>query len=344
MNETIAKPTFSTRSWGAANSVETRHYILHRVQFVSNGLIVSGNLFVPTRLSQTEAIVIVGPVAFVKEQSPLQYASRLASAGFVTLIFDPRNHGESEGLPRRHENPAAKVEDISAAIDFLLGRGGAVAERISILGICQGVNWTIEAALVDPRISSICLIAGHYLTPAVARMYLGGENAVDVRIAKSVQATEAFAENGAVTYTPIVSTSFVAPEPDALLSAPFIQSFYAHWADRHPMLAHRGLWENRITAMSEHLIWGHRIDASVAQLRLPVLMLHADRAASGVEIPRQLFETIPSTRKALIWLGDQSQIQFYEDPITIDQVVAHVADFLNLGRAGTDELSSSIKK
>ena len=94
------------------------------------------------------------------------------------------------------------------------------------------------------------------------------------------------------------------------------------------MLAHRGLWENRITEMSEHLIWGHRIDQSVQDLQLPVLMLHADRAASGPDVPRQLFEAIPSSQKKLVWLGTQGQIQFYEDPITIDVVIPHLSDFL----------------
>ena len=159
-------------------------------------------------------------------------------------------------------------------------------------------------------------------------MYLGGVEAVTARLAKSLRAAESFRETGAVDYAPIVSSAFAMPDPDALLTAPFIQSFYSRWADRHPMLAHRGLWENRITAMSEYLIWGYRIDHAVQHLQLPVMMLHADRAASGADIPRRLFDAIPAPHKSLVWLGPQGQIQFYEDPITIDLVVPHVADFL----------------
>ena len=214
----------------------------------------------------------MGPVAFVKEQVPLQYATRLAAQGFATLIFDPRFHGESEGEPRRFESPAAKIEDIAAAIDFLVTCAYVDASQIFVLGVCQGVNWTIEAALVDSRIRAVALVAGHYLTPAVARMYLGEDAQVEARLARGHAAEAKFKATGEIDYTPIIASSFSTPNPDALLMAPFVQSFYHRWADRHAMLAHRGLWENRITTMSEHLIWGHRTDISIGELMLPVLV------------------------------------------------------------------------
>ncbi|MDO8984387.1 alpha/beta hydrolase [Cypionkella sp.] len=325
---TKSEPPFQTQPWSASGGLESRSYSVHRIGFESYGSMLAGNLFLPKSSGPWPAIVIVGPVAFVKEQAPLQYATRLAAEGFVVLIFDPRCHGESEGLPRRNENPTAKVADICAAVDALVARPDVDRQRIFVLGICQGVNWTIEAARKDLRIRAICLVAGHYLTPQVARMYLGGEEAVAARLAKSLRAAETNRQTGEVGYVPIVSSSFLTPDRDALLAASFVQSFYIRWADRHPMLAHRGLWENRITEMSEHLIWGHRIDQSVQDLQLPVLMLHADRAASGPDVPRQLFEAIPSSHKKLVWLGTQGQIQFYEDPITIDVVIPHLSDFL----------------
>ena len=328
MTKNSEVPAFRTQPWGASNSLVTRKYTVHRVTFPSQGLALVGNLFVPNLIGAAPAIVIVGPVAFVKEQAPLQYASRLAALGYVTLIFDPRYHGESEGMPRRYESPDAKIEDISAAMSFLAARVEVNANEISVLGVCQGVNWTIEASRIDTRVKSICLVAGHYLTPEIAKMYLGGQQKVDERLAKSLAAADVFDESGEAQYIPIVSSSFTAQDQEALLGANFIQSFYIRWADRHPMLSHRGLWENCITAMSEHLIWGHRIDLSVCDIHLPILMIHADRAASGPSIPRELFAKIPSLNKSLVWLGPQGQIQFYEDPVTIDLAVHHIVDFL----------------
>ena len=65
----------------------------------------------------------------------------------------------------------------------------------------------------------------------------------------------------------------------------------------------------------------------MARLTTPTLMIHADRAASGPKIPRALFETIPAARKELLWLGNQTQFQFYEDPITIDAATHHLAAY-----------------
>jgi hypothetical protein len=75
------------------------------------------------------------------------------------------------------------------------------------------------------------------------------------------------------------------------------------------------------------LIWGHRIDEAVTKLKTAVLMIHADRAASGGEVPRRLFASMPAARKELVWLGGQGQLQFYEDPITIEQATPHIARF-----------------
>jgi len=79
--------------------------------------------------------------------------------------------------------------------------------------------------------------------------------------------------------------------------------------------------------MSEHLIWGHRIDDAAARLTKPVMMVHADRAASGGQVPQRILDSMPATTKDLVWLGGQGQLQFYEAPITIDQAAPHVARF-----------------
>jgi hypothetical protein len=134
-----------------------------------------------------------------------------------------------------------------------------------------------------------------------------------------------------VSYIPVVSAQPTRPDPTALLIAPPVHQYYIRWADRGLFWNFHGLWENRITAMSEAAIWSHDVRAVMARLTTPTLMVHADRAASGPQIPRDLFEIIRADRKELVWLGSQNQLQFYEDPITIDQVVPRVANFFSGG-------------
>ena len=99
-----------TQSWDIDKQIKNGPYTVSRVSFVSGGDTVIGNLFQPHGATARAAVVILGPVATVKEQAPMQYATRLARAGLATLVFDPRGTGESEGSPRRWESGARKVD------------------------------------------------------------------------------------------------------------------------------------------------------------------------------------------------------------------------------------------
>lgn len=55
-------------------------------------------------------MTIIGPIGYIKEQSPTQYGTRLAKAGYIALIWDARYFGESEGEPRQFEDPMSKVQ------------------------------------------------------------------------------------------------------------------------------------------------------------------------------------------------------------------------------------------
>ena len=300
---------------------------MERVQFQSQGAQLVGHLHLPETAGPHPAMVILGPVAFVKEQAPTHYAANLARAGFAAFVFDPRFHGESEGTPRRFENGAAKGEDVQAALDLLAARRDIDAERFFLLGVCQGVNWMVQAAQ-DPRVKALALVAGHYLTPDVAALYLGGPEQVQQRLEKGQAARRAFEQTGEAQYIPIVDA------PDALLLSPAIAAWYLPWEHRgrQAALSYKGLWENRLTAMSEELIWGHDVRPDAAQLQLPTLMVHASGAASGPQIPRQIFESISSEDKKLVWLGEQVQFQFYDDPVTIAAASDEIAAWFN-GRA-----------
>lgn len=317
---------FETQSWGPSRQIGTPRYTARRVTYRSQGTEVVGNLFTPAAPGRKPAVVIIGPVAFVKEQSPVQYASRLVREGYTTLIFDPRHHGESGGEPRGQESGPAKVTDLLASIDYLAAREDVDPERIFVLAICQGVNWGIEAATLDRRVKALAVVAGHYLTPETTQMYVG--DTAQARLRRAREAEARFKATGEVSYIPVASD-----DPAALLTAAPVRQFYSRWADRGPIWNFHGLWENRITAMSEAAIWGHDVRPVMRRLNSPTLMVHADRAASGPQIPRDLFELIPAARKELVWLGSQNQLQFYEDPIAIDQVVPHVARFFSDGSA-----------
>ena len=312
---------FSTQTWGTQSFVDTGSYLIERVTLPSQGVGIVGNALVPKGAGKKPGLVVIGPVAYVKEQSPMQYATRLVKEGFVTVVFDPRFHGESEGTPRRFESRAAKVQDLRAVLDYLAQRPDVDADQLYVLGVCQGVNWAMEACTQDNRVKALGVVAGHYLVPQVAAMYMGSPEKVAERVTRGQQARARYEATGQVDYISIIGHA------QSLLPAPVIAQFYSRWADRGPFWNFHGLWENRITAMSEADIWGHDVAEVMKNLHTPTLMIHANRAASGPAVPKELFALIPAKKKELVFMADQNQMMFYEDPLTIDAVAPKVVAF-----------------
>ena len=216
-------------------------YQTERVSFESAGVPLIGLLFTPTATqSRMPGVVVVGPFGFVKEQSPMEYATRLARDGFATLIFDPRFGGESGGEPRRYESPTAKIADIKAAISFLAARPEILKDGIFALGICQGSSEMIAAVSDDARIKALATVSGQYLYRENLEGFFGGGGpTLDERIARGQAAKAKFEANGEIDYTPVVSVA------DKGLGVPWpeVENSYHRWTTSKWGEASR--WENR---------------------------------------------------------------------------------------------------
>lgn len=126
-----------------------------------SGLTLSGILYTPaemTRDALNPAIIVTGPMLSVKEQAQSVYAQRLATEGYVTLVFDYSTFGESEGEPRSLEVPDLKASDIRSAVTFLQGLSYVDDERIGGVGICGSGSYMPYAALSEPRIKAVASI------------------------------------------------------------------------------------------------------------------------------------------------------------------------------------------
>lgn len=105
-------------------------YTAEKMAYPSHGEAITGILYLPKDVTNPPGVVVLGPYSFVKEQAPLQYATRLADEGYAALIFDPRTVGKSTGQPRRLENPKMKNEDVVSGLDYLDGRGDMDAKVV----------------------------------------------------------------------------------------------------------------------------------------------------------------------------------------------------------------------
>lgn len=121
-----------------------------------------GDLYFPANYSPAKkyAAIIVGhPFGGVKEQTSGLHARKLAEIGYVTLAFDASYYGESGGYPRRMESPEVRVDDFSAAVDFLTNYPAVEADKIGVIGICGGGCYSVSATQIDHRIKALATIS-----------------------------------------------------------------------------------------------------------------------------------------------------------------------------------------
>lgn len=142
----------------AGNGVR-RQKVTFRNRFLID---VVGDLFLPAGYDPAKRYptLVVGPSFRWRKGADLgALRRRLAESGYVTLAFDASYYGESGGYPRRIESPEVRVEDFSAAVDFLANHPAVDADRIGVIGICGGGCYSVSAAQIDHRIKAVATIS-----------------------------------------------------------------------------------------------------------------------------------------------------------------------------------------
>ncbi len=135
---------------------------LRRVSFKNGSIDIAGALHLPDGFDETRtyaALVIVTPGSSVKEQVGAVWGSKMAERGFIALAYDPFYQGKSGGEPRDLEDPAARVEDVRCAVDYLMTLSYVGEERVGVLGICAGGGYAVNAALTEHRFKAVGTVA-----------------------------------------------------------------------------------------------------------------------------------------------------------------------------------------
>jgi dipeptidyl aminopeptidase/acylaminoacyl peptidase len=132
----------------------------HSITFPSDGLNLSGVLHVPDGAkAKLPAIVVLHGFGSNKNGGVSMAAARLfASFGYITLRFDMRGCGDSEG-ERGRVICLEQVEDLKNAVSFLQQRREVDPKRIAVMGHSFGAAVAIYGAAVDPRLAA-CISSG----------------------------------------------------------------------------------------------------------------------------------------------------------------------------------------
>lgn len=285
----------------------------NEVTFMSDGLQLAGHLRVPSRAPDAlPGLVFTGPLTGVKEQVTGHYAEALAAAGYVTLAFDHRNFGASDGGPRQHEDPAGKLGDLRDALTWLASRPEVDANRLGCVGVCFGGGYALRFAAFDPRIRALVTVAGGYNDPHAMRAGMGVELYRAVLAEQMALAARQLA-TGEVEYMAAVSND----ETPALMGG--AEPFAYYGTDR----SHSPGWVNSITRTSLYALL--TVDLAVGAEFIsptPWLMVHgrADYYCS----PAGAETTFARARepKEAVWLDTTNHIDLYDVPAYVEPAVA----------------------
>src|SRR5712671_4101021 len=129
-----------------------------KVTFVSEGLRLSGVVGVPAAMQRGERrpafIVLHGFGSNKNANNVLDPCKVFDSLGYVTLRFDMRGCGESEG-ERGRVICLEQVQNTRDALAFLAGHPAVQPERIALIGSSFGAAVAIYAGGVEPRAAAV---------------------------------------------------------------------------------------------------------------------------------------------------------------------------------------------
>jgi uncharacterized protein len=126
------------------------------ITFFSEGSRIVGNLFLPSDMRPDErcpGIVLCHGFSGVRQLMLAEYATILAGAGYVSLIFDYRGFGDSEG-PKWRLIPLEQVDDIRNAVTWLEMQPEVDPGRLGLWGTSFGGAHVPYVAGIDARVKA----------------------------------------------------------------------------------------------------------------------------------------------------------------------------------------------
>lgn len=132
-------------------------YQIEKVYYDSEGVKIAALLYTPVKEGKCPAIVMAHGFGLTKEAYIDKFAEKFAENGFVVILFDYRNLGESDGLPRQEVNPFMQIDDYKNSITYACTLDKVDSERIGIWGTSYSGGHVIVTAATDRRVK--CVVA-----------------------------------------------------------------------------------------------------------------------------------------------------------------------------------------
>jgi hypothetical protein len=126
------------------------------IEFNAEGVTLRGWFYQPEGgKSKYPTIIMSHGYNCLKEFFLDTYAEKFVAAGFAVLIYDNRNFGDSDGLPRQELDPWQQVRDYRHAITFVQTLDCVDEERIGIWGTSYSGGHVLVVTALDKRVKCV---------------------------------------------------------------------------------------------------------------------------------------------------------------------------------------------
>lgn len=297
--------------------------VRQNVVFDSQGLRISGHLFIPDNATESRmpAIAVSHPASGVKEQTAGLYARRLSEEGFITLVFDSAYNGESEGYPRGLEDPSHRIEDIKNGISFLSTHERVDPDRIGMFGVCASGGYVTVATATDLRIKAAATVSGADIGPFFRKGYNGQQDpsVFQTQLQHAAQARTAAASG------PLMSGFPIYP-PNGTAARALGNYVYEGWEYYNTP---RGFHERSAKIMPWNSIDkiagfdGFNYVGAIAPR--PILMVVGTRADTKWMAEEAI--QAAGEPKELFWIANASHVDLYDKEAYVNPAVARLGDY-----------------
>ncbi|OHV19563.1 twin-arginine translocation pathway signal protein [Rhizobium sp. RSm-3] len=285
------------------------------VSFASGDSYVVAHLYLPEGHDPAKrypAVAVGGSFTSVKEQMGGIYGGEMARRGVMALAIDYRNYGQSGGAKRQYEDPAAKAEDLSAALRYLSSRPDV--SGTGLLGICTSAGTALYTAAEDGNVGAVAAVAGYYAEPELMTAMMNGRDIIERLRADGRLAQEIYDKTGEIK---TILTYHNADETAAHLSP---SEYYMDQTRGGGVRS----WRNEFAVMA----WEHWIDfdpvSRASRVTAPTLMIHSEGSAFPDQA-RKVYGLLAGP-KDLHW-AEGAQFDFYDQGDAVgdaaDRVAAH---------------------
>ena len=286
---------------------------VNRVTFNSQGTQIVGNLIIPEnykRGNKLPALIFITPATGVKEQVAGTYAEKMAESGYITLAFDHRTYGESDGEPRSTENLYMKSEDIKSAVSFIRSLEQVNENKIGAVGICAGAGYLVQTAVGDTRIKAVATISGTLSFKGLIAVSGG-----DAILAMAGDARQKYDDTGEVTYFPVISN----PSDETNIFAKEAYEYYVGNQEKYPT------WKNQADISSYALFAALDIKNVISSLSKPVLFIAGTKAMTA-DLTQTAYDNAQDD-KELYWIDGATHVSLYHNEEQISQASKKLDEF-----------------